>query len=497
MNLVLKAPAPQERRPTEAIARQSVNVVGRGSRRATPSLIGDKNQPAMKIRPTSRLILFLLALFGSTANVLLFPSRAQNLIVNGSFETPAATSPYWFFTIPGGSNGLAPWVVSSNSIDVVNSSNYTDWAAPAFDDAQAVDLDGTPGPGQIAQTFPTVPGTVYRLSFAYGNNFDNQRNPSAAVRIYDESGESLGPLTITHSTSTQGNLDWQVFATNFTANGTSSTLEFTSLTPPGSGGADNGGILLDGIVITGPASPAPPIISIISPTNGAIFLEGATITIIASVTNGTGLVTNVQFYAQKLLLVSQSSAPYSVVWSNATNGSYALTAVAYASDGLSATSSPVTISVTAIPPSITEQPANLITNQGVNVAFTVAAAGSPPLSFQWQFNGTNIPGQTGPSLTFPSAAATNIGYYSVVVSNAAGTATSGSASLTFFNLKMYAGITITSPVATNYSLQAIPAFGGTNWTTLTNVFLGLQPYLYIDYNSPTNAIQFYRAVTPP
>jgi hypothetical protein len=62
---------------------------------------------------------------------------------------------------------------------------------------------------------------------------------------------------------------------------------------------------------------------------------------------------------------------------------------------------------------------------------------------------------------------------------------------------MYVGITITSPVATNCVLQAIPALGATNWTTLTNVTLGAEPYLYIDYNSPTNAIQFYRAIASP
>ena len=61
---------------------------------------------------------------------------------------------------------------------------------------------------------------------------------------------------------------------------------------------------------------------------------------------------------------------------------------------------------------------------------------------------------------------------------------------------MYAGLTITSPVATNYGIQALAAIGETNWTTLTNVLLDIKPYLYIDYNSSTNSAQFYRVVFP-
>jgi hypothetical protein len=52
-------------------------------------------------------------------------------------------------------------------------------------------------------------------------------------------------------------------------------------------------------------------------------------------------------------------------------------------------------------------------------------------------------------------------------------------------------------MGSNYGIQAIPAIPGTNWPTLTNVTLGAQPYLYIDYNSTKNAVQFYRTVSLP
>jgi hypothetical protein len=38
--------------------------------------------------------------------------------------------------------------------------------------------------------------------------------------------------------------------------------------------------------------------------------------------------------------------------------------------------------------------------QGAAVTFSVAASGTPPLAYQWQFNGTNVPGVTnGPAVT--------------------------------------------------------------------------------------------------
>jgi hypothetical protein len=55
---------------------------------------------------------------------------------------------------------------------------------------------------------------------------------------------------------------------------------------------------------------------------------------------------------------------------------------------------------------------------------------------------------------------------------------------------------VDGPLGSNYFIQAASNLTG-NWTTLTNVALPSQPYIYIDYNSPTNAQQFYRAVLAP
>src|ERR1035441_10671667 len=52
-----------------------------------------------------------------------------------------------------------------------------------------------------------------------------------------------------------------------------------------------------------------------------------------------------------------------------------------------------------VAPSIITQPASLAVSAGTTAAFSVTAAGTPPLSYQWQFSGTNIAGATGTALT--------------------------------------------------------------------------------------------------
>ena len=91
-------------------------------------------------------------------------------------------------------------------------------------------------------------------------------------------------------------------------------------------------------------------------------------------------------------------------------------------------------------PSITKQPFfNQSAPPGGNATFFVAAAGTPPLSYQWQLNGTNIfrttnsffttfSGQAS-SFTITNVQATNFGNYSVIITNSAGTNSSSSASL--------------------------------------------------------------------
>jgi len=66
---------------------------------------------------------------------------------------------------------------------------------------------------------------------------------------------------------------------------------------------------------------------------------------------------------------------------------------------------------------------------GSNPTATVIATGTDPLSYQWQFDGTNIAGATSATLTLTNVSAANDGNYTVIVSNSEGSVTSNLATL--------------------------------------------------------------------
>lgn len=96
---------------------------------------------------------------------------------------------------------------------------------------------------------------------------------------------------------------------------------------------------------TGSSSNPAPTVSISSPANGASFTAGANITINATAADSNGTVTSVAFYRSGTLIGTDTSSPYSVVWTGATAGTFALTAVATDNGGASTTSSAVNITV--------------------------------------------------------------------------------------------------------------------------------------------------------
>src|ERR1017187_7230704 len=117
------------------------------------------------------------------------------------------------------------------------------------------------------------------------------------------------------------------------------------------------------VFITPPGvSNLPPVVSIVSPTSGAVFNAPVNISLIAKAGDPDGSVTNLEFFAngadlgRGLPVVLDPPGVNGVTgliyffnWKNAPTNSYSLTAVATDNDGLSTTSAPVKITV-QLPP---------------------------------------------------------------------------------------------------------------------------------------------------
>jgi choice-of-anchor C domain-containing protein len=150
--------------------------------------------------------------------------RPENLIVNGSFESGAPIRSGGWLALQPGSAAIAGWQVVRGSVDYVNS--Y--WQAA--DGRRSIDLDGSPGPGGVSQSFQTVPGRWYVVRFQIASNPEGPprfklMGVAVAGQVHRFSFDMSG-----HSVSAMG---WVHKQFKFRAKGPLSTLEFYSLDAPG------------------------------------------------------------------------------------------------------------------------------------------------------------------------------------------------------------------------------------------------------------------------
>ncbi|HEU4632784.1 MAG TPA: Ig-like domain repeat protein, partial [Flavisolibacter sp.] len=121
-------------------------------------------------------------------------------------------------------------------------------------------------------------------------------------------------------------------------------------------------------------------------------------------------------------------------------------------------------------PSITTQPQSVTNGIGCGASFTVAATGTPPLSYQWRKNGTNINGATTDTYSIGSIVSGDGGNYDVVITNACGSVTSSAAVLTVYpSLTAGSHNTTSVDACMGYSAPSLDVTGTTG---------GKAPYSY-------------------
>ncbi len=120
-----------------------------------------------------------------------------------------------------------------------------------------------------------------------------------------------------------------------------------------------------------------------------------------------------QWYFDKVAIPGATNAAFTIAQAVAkNNGSYDVV--------VSNLLGPVTSSIVTLtaytPPTITRPPKSEVVKAGQTISLSVTATGSP-LAYQWQLDGTNLPGATAASLTIRAAQSTDAGIYTVLVSN--------------------------------------------------------------------------------
>ena len=90
----------------------------------------------------------------------------------------------------------------------------------------------------------------------------------------------------------------------------------------------------------------------------------------------------------------------------------------------------ITIYLPNAPPVVTGQPQDQSVLVGSNANFQAEVIGTPPLTYQWQRDGTNLPGALSAALSFTNVRTADSATYQLFVSNAFGSVTSAVARLT-------------------------------------------------------------------
>jgi len=313
--------------------------------------------------------------------------------------------------------------------------------------------DGTTWPvlgggARVWQDLATVPGQNHAIRFAYSGG-------GARVRVSWD-GRELGVATIP---ADEGSFwhwaDFTAYASN-----TTSRIAFTNLGPMFAN------VAMDAFSVV--SLTAPP--QIVTQPSSASVVAGGTATFIVGVNGSAPLTYSWSFNNAPLTVLSNSLLLLEGVTTNQA-GTYQ---VVVSNPFGAVTSAPVTLTVDApTKPVILWQPYGDTVGVGGYYNFSVVAAGTAPLSYQWFLGDAELVGATNRNLTFSSVDFTNAGTYAVRVQNPAGIvwslgaklivtdAANGGGNINFRNRFLSdAGTNVDAPV---FDLDGVTRLNGSNF----------------------------------
>jgi hypothetical protein len=349
---------------------------------------------------------------------------AINGATAASFTTPATTS---------SDNGAQFTVVVTDSTGSVtsNSATLTVTASAVAPSIASQPANQTVNAGQAATFSVTAAGTS-PLTYQWTKN-------GATI-----SGATSASYTTPVATASDNTAKFTVTVTNSVSNVTSNAATLTVNVPP--------------TISTQPVS------------HTASIGQTAAFSVTAT---GTGTLTY-QWKKNGTAISGATSASYTTPAAVASDNGSSFTVTVTSTTG-SVTSTAAILTVNG-PPSITTQPAAATVIAGQTATFSVTAAGTAPLTYQWKMNGTAVTGATSSSYTTPATTTANSGQqFTVTVTNSAGSITSNAASLTVSAATLVLNASKTSlsftsvNVGSSSILPVVFTNGGNSRVTISNV----------------------------
>lgn len=144
--------------------------------------------------------------------------REVNLLVNGSFEEGPDVDN--FVALDSGSTAIKGWTVTRGQIDYIG----THWVSGHG--KRSLDLHGSPGFGGIKQTFKTVEGQRYRVTFLMAGSPGSK---SSVNTLCVRAAGKKEVFSFDNEGRTHQNMGWTKKSWEFDAVSTETTLEIHTL----------------------------------------------------------------------------------------------------------------------------------------------------------------------------------------------------------------------------------------------------------------------------
>ena len=320
-------------------------------------------------------------------------------------------------------------------------------------------------------------------------------SPAPSISLSVPAGPIGAPASVELTATTTGTVAQVEFYNGATLLFTDTTAPYSYTwpnVPAGSYAVTARAVTSSGFSVTTPSATvtvgAAPIITLSAPTTplaapASVALSAAT----------TGTLTQVEFYNGATLLSTDTTAPYDFTWTNVPAGTYTLTAKAIATNGLTATSAPATVTVGAAPTiALTAPTTPLAAPASVSLSATTTGTISQvefyngatllstnttaPYAYTW----TNVP--AGSYTVTAKAIATN----GLTVTSAPATVTVGAAptiALTAPTTPLAAPATVALSATATGTLSQVEFYSGTTLLSTDTT----APYAYTWTNVPAGS----------